>query len=154
MASYVVMEPPRKAGGAMEPVLIRDGFHWLAFLVPPLWFLWHGMWLAFLLAALVMAGLGFAGDHAGLGAVAAALSLLVSLYAGLEGAALRCAALRRRGWNDAGTVVAETLPEAEIRYGAGTITLAEDAVPVAVAPAHPVVPGAPALGLFSYPGRH
>ena len=42
MASYVVMEPPGRAGNG-DAVLVRDGFSWLAFFFSPLWLLWH--WL-------------------------------------------------------------------------------------------------------------
>ena len=54
MASYVVMEPPgaSRNDAAAGAVLVRDGFSFLAFLLPPLWLLWHRLWIE---AALVFA---------------------------------------------------------------------------------------------------
>ena len=100
MAIYVVMEPPaaNAAEAAERAVLVRDGFAFLAFLVPPLWLLWHRLWIEAAIAFAVGVGLTALGETAGLGFTGAALSLLVSIYVGLEGQALRINALRRRGW--------------------------------------------------------
>ena len=42
---------------AADAAFIRDGFSFLAFLLPPLWLLWHRLWIeaALALAALVLA---------------------------------------------------------------------------------------------------
>ena len=159
MAAYVVMEPPgRPSEEARDRAsFIRDGFSLLAFLVPPLWLLWHRLWIEAALVFAASLGLGTLGEALGLGAAGAALSFLVSLYVGLEGAALRIAALTRRGWSDRGVVEADNREEAEIRY----LTALDDgsdgeAVPPASAtPMRMTPPSAsgPALGLFSYPGR-
>ena len=96
------------------------------------------------------------GEMAGLGFTGGALSLLVSVYVGLEGPALRIAALTRRGWRQWGVVEASGRDEAEIRYIAGTAP--EQAVRETVVQApqpqlgRPAASG-PALGLFSYPGK-
>ena len=152
MASYVVMEPPAREDDA---VLVRDGFHLLAFLAPFLWFLFHRLWIEALVVLALALALGVAGSLTGISA-APALSLLVSVYVGLEGAALRVAALRRRGWREWGVVEADNPADAEVRY------LAEE---YADAPSEPPAPrplgiprqqpagSGPALGLFSYPGR-
>ncbi|RIK86106.1 MAG: DUF2628 domain-containing protein [Hyphomicrobiales bacterium] len=160
MASYVVMEPPAGAGEAKDKaVLVRDGFHLLAFLVPALWLLFHRLWIEALLVVAVSMALAGAGSVAGLGNAAPALSLLVALYVGLEGPALRLAAFRRRGWRDWGVVEADNAGDAEIRYLAEADE-EEDAREEAVWPAAAAAPVAPprppvgpALGLFSYPGR-
>ena len=41
MASWIVMEPAGsgRAGNATDAAFVRDGFSFLAFLVPPLWLL-------------------------------------------------------------------------------------------------------------------
>ena len=159
MAIYVVMEPP--AANAVEAaeraVLIRDGFAFLAFLVPPLWLLWHRLWIEAALAFAAGVGLTALGETAGLGLLGAALSLLVSIYVGLEGPALRINALRRRGWRDRGVVEAANAREAEIRYLAGREEPEEMAVEVPpLAPTCAPRPAStgPALGLLGYPGRH
>ena len=48
MPTYTVHQPPAKNGRAADPhrfVFVRDGFHFWAFLLGPVWMLWHGMWL-------------------------------------------------------------------------------------------------------------
>lgn len=159
MATYVIMEPAPAAGArnARDTVFIRDGFAFLAFLVPFLWLLWHRLWIEAALAlgaALLLGGLG---EYGGMGAVAPLLSILVSIYVGLEGAALRVHALRRRGWREAGVVEADSVEDAETRYfaeqGAREPDMVDRPAPAvaAQAPLRPAHSG-PALGLFSYPG--
>ncbi|UVK39421.1 DUF2628 domain-containing protein [Mesorhizobium sp. AR10] len=156
MAIYVVMEPPGR-GEKADATFVRDGFSWLGFLVPPLWLLWHRLWIEAALAFVVMAVLSVLGEKLGLGLTGSLLSLLVSLYVGLEGQGLRIAALRRRGWHDWGVVEAEALDDADTRYA-----LAADAPPDEDAPVHRIVPDAAlarptqmgmALGLNHTPGR-
>src|SRR5689334_17784898 len=158
MAIYVVMEPPaaNAAEAAERAVLVRDGFAFLGFLVPPLWLLWHRLWIEAAFAFAVGVGLTALGETAGLGFTGAALSLLVSIFVGLEGPALRINALRRRGWREWGVVEASDAGEAEIRYLAGEER--EEAVqqtlpPSTLAPmAGRPMPTGPALGLLGYPG--
>lgn len=162
MASYVVMEPPVADGGDAgreRAVLVRDGFHVLAFLVPALWLLWHRLWIEALAVVVVTVALSAFGSAVGLGNAAPALAFIVSLYVGLEGPALRLAALRRRGWRAWGMVEAGDAGEAEIRYlneaegEAGETTVAGPS-PVSLPPAAAPRPAAtPALGLFAYPGK-
>ncbi len=164
MASYVVMEPPRGAGdaGRERAVLVRDGFHVLAFVLPALWLLWHRLWIEAVVVVAVSMALSGAGSVAGLGRAGPALAFLVALYAGLEGSALRLAALRRRGWCEWGVVEADNAADAEIRYLhdalAGEGDAAEPAArPVAASAAPAAAPfgrGGPALGLFAYPGKN
>ena len=146
MAAYVVME--RAEGGRESAVLVRDGFSLIGFLLPLVWLLWHRLWIeaalaigaAFLLAAAEGAGAIFA-------VAAPLLSILLSIYVGLEGSALRIAALRRRA-----VVEAESVGDAEIRYFAALRTVDGPAVmPMAPPPRRPAQPG-PALGLLAYPG--
>ena len=156
MASYVVMEPSR--GGEERAVLVRDGFHFLAFLLPAVWLLFHRLWLEAVLAIAAAMLLGSLAALAGFGPASSFLSLLVSLYVGLEGAALKVAALRRRGWREWGVVEAENARDAEIRYLDGFLDDGDAAgLPPAALAARPVSPGrpspAPALGMLGYPGR-
>lgn len=53
MASYVVMEPPAATDEEAVDELIRDGFSFPAFVISPLWLLWHRLWIE---AALFFAG--------------------------------------------------------------------------------------------------
>jgi hypothetical protein len=156
MASYVVMQPP--AGTTKAEVertrYIRDGFHVLAFLFPFLWLLWHRLWFEALLAIGVAVALALVGETTGFGVAISLLSLLVAVFVGLEGAAFRVAALRRRGWIEAGVVDAANLDEAETRHIAGGLEPAargaSDYAPVpGLNPARAQV--GPALGLLAYP---
>ncbi|MCV0394661.1 MAG: DUF2628 domain-containing protein [Rhizobiaceae bacterium] len=161
MTVYVVMEPPsqdrrERVEGA---VFIRDGFSFLAFLLPVIWLLARRLWLEALAALVLIVGAGIAAGWAGLGQAAPLLSLLVSLYFGLESNGLRIAALRRRGWSEWGPVEARDREEAELRYaaalaGEGAEEHPPSATPAPAAARPPSIrpSGGPALGLFSYPG--
>ena len=118
MAVYVVMEPPGRGRDADASTFVRDGFSWLAFLVPPLWLLWHRLWLEAALAVVAIGASAALGEAAEIRAAGALLVLLIMLYVGLEGQALRLAALSRRGWRQWGVVVADSLEEADTRYAA------------------------------------
>ena len=67
MPTYTVHAPsPREGETASGPerfVFVRDGFHFWAFLLAPLWLLLHGLWLALVIYAvgygIVFGGLGF-----------------------------------------------------------------------------------------------
>jgi hypothetical protein len=159
MASYVIFEPP----GAPRPedaVFIRDGFHWLAFIVPFFWFLWHRLWLEAGLVFAAMVGLAALERVDGMQGVVTPVSLLLSLGLGFEAPALWMAALRRRSWRERGVVEADNRDEAAIRYlaDADVEPAAPVPYPASTASAHTTPPrrpaAVPALGLFSYPGRH
>ena len=157
MAIYVVMEPPGRSAKVDATAFVRDGFTWLGFLVPPLWFAWHRLWVEAGLAFVVMGLLSMLGQKLGLELAGSLLSLLVSLYVGLEGQGLRVSALRRRGWREWGVVQAGRLDDADIRYALESETLADEVTPMPrmvpdAALARPAQPGM-ALGLTHIPGR-
>ncbi|TGT69689.1 DUF2628 domain-containing protein [bacterium M00.F.Ca.ET.159.01.1.1] len=156
MAIYVVMEPP--AGDKAEDIrFVRDSFTWLGFLFSPLWLAWNRLWIEAVLTFVVMAVLSAIGERLGLEWAGSMLSLLVSLYVGFEGQALRMAALRRRGCREWGVVAADKLGDAEIRYAAEVDDHAEEPAPMPrIVPdaslARPPQTGM-ALGLTHTPGR-
>lgn len=161
MARYVVLEREEAFGrdAAEGARIVRDGFSLPAFLVPPLWFAWHRLWVEAALAFAAMLGLGLLGERAGMGQAAPLLSLLLSLFVGLEGPRLRLAGLARRGWTEVAALEADGLDEAEIRYAAHAV--GDDPALSAGQPAgtppmagHPPRQSAgPALGLLAYPGQ-
>lgn len=156
MASFVVMEPPVR-DPAEKAVLVRDGFHFFGFLVPFVWFAFHRMWREAAIALVATMALSVAGAYAGFGGATAWLSLLIGIYVGLEGSALRIAALKRNDWNEWGVVEARNAADAEIRYLADRDVIAEAETPPRVmAPWSRTTPAVrhsgPALGLFGYPG--
>lgn len=154
MASYVVMEPVGRADSG-EAVLVRDGFSWLAFFFSPLWLLWHRLWIEALLAFIVLGLLSVLSEMAGLGLAGSLLTLLVSLFIGLEGQGLKIAAMRRRGWRESGVVEAQGLADGEVRYAMTLKAQPEPQAPMLVpdaARARPIHTGM-ALGLSHNPGR-
>ena len=157
MATYCVYLPPAdggERGSALERMrLMRDGFHWSAFLFGPLWFLARRVWLGafgllvvelLLVSGVVLIGVG--GPPAILAGVA--LRLLV----GLEASTVERWTLERRGWACADVVVSPKRDEAERRAlerlvaGPASAPLARTRPPAA--PATPAV-----LGLFPEPVR-
>ena len=157
MAIYVVMEPPGRTEAADATIFVRDGFSWLAFLLAPLWLAWHKLWVEAALAFVAMGLISLLGQKLGLDWASSALSLLVSLYIGLEGQGLRIAALRRRGWQEWGVVEANNLDDADIRQTLDAETLADEPAPLPrIVPdaslARPAQTGL-TLGLTHTPGK-
>jgi hypothetical protein len=121
MASYWILEPrsatPRSVATASEAVLVRDGWSWGAFFLGPIWILWRGLWLGFLLWLLVIVGASVASfyapntaDYVGFAMFAA------SVWFPLEANAFRAWTLQRRGYGLTGVAVGRNLNEAEQRY--------------------------------------
>jgi hypothetical protein len=135
---------------AERAVFVRDGFSFLAFLVPPLWLLANGMILV-LIAFVVAATAATMGVQALAGGQMAALvSLAISIWFGFEARGLRRWALARRGWRMSGVVEARDFREAERRYftarlggeGTGPTTAQREGAPASV----PVTGGGVANG--------
>src|SRR6478752_4182683 len=66
MPVYTAHEPPRRdrdndlVAHTSRFQFVRDGFHFWAFLLAPLWMLRHRMWLEFIVYLLLVGGLTFA----------------------------------------------------------------------------------------------
>ena len=125
MPVYTVHEPARSdddrdddaiAHGARF-VFVRDGFHFWAFLLAPLWMLRHRMWLELIAWLLLLAGITFALEGLGVAESAGfAVALLLSLLVGIEASSLRRWKLSRRGFASVGVVVGDDLEDAERRF--------------------------------------
>ena len=166
MSVYTVHEPPlRKRQSETDPMrfaFVRDGFHFWAFVLGPLWMLRHGMWLV-LIGHLVVVG-GFAALLTWLGAppgTGAVVGLLIALLIGLEASTLRRWTLARRGWHGVGVVVADDVELAERRFfdtwaGQAPAGAYEPASPPPPAPSAPPRSGGAGqqdvIGLFPQPG--
>jgi hypothetical protein len=164
MPTYTVHEPPlRTADSVADPVrfaFVRDGFHFWAFLLAPLWMLVHRLWLVFFLYVVLnivlSVGLWFAGAPVGLRLLA---ELLIAILIGLEAGTLRRWTLTRRGWRNAGVVVGDDQEEAERRFflrwthGAPVRSAANVTPPPFTSPPAPPArePGG-VIGLFPEPG--
>ncbi len=155
MTAYVVLIPPRARADDEDVVLVRDGWAWLAFIAPVLWFAFHRMWLwaaGFLALGLV---LSVAADRFGWQLAAAAVGVLANLWAGLEAGALRIDHLRRAGWTEGDVVVAPGRQSAEDIHFANVALAGTAPAPAAMMPARPVPSRGgegPALGLFDHDG--
>jgi Protein of unknown function (DUF2628) len=161
MPTFTVHEPPpRKTESVTAPerfVFVRDGFHFWAFVLAPLWLLFRKLWLAFLLYVVlniaIAAGLKFAGAPP---IVQTAAAFVIALLIGFEAATIRRWTLTRRRWKMLGFVVGEDREIAERRFYAAWTERAPDAPVTEPTYATPVRRGAPSpsdvIGLFPEPG--
>jgi Protein of unknown function (DUF2628) len=160
MSVYTVHEPPPgRRGSESDPLriaFVRDGFSFWAFLLGPLWMLWHRLWLALLGYVVAVIVLRVALVQLGAPASARALvGVLVALLVGLEGASLRRWTFRRRGWKQLGVVVADDRDLAERRFfdaWLGGVASAPPPVPAPPPARMSTNPPGDVLGLFPQPG--
>jgi Protein of unknown function (DUF2628) len=153
MASYVVMEPASDRRGDAA-LFIRDAFAPLAVIVPVPWLLWNRLWFEAamaLCASLILVGVS---AWAGVPQWVGIASILMGLYVALEGSALKIAAARRRGYQEAAFVDARSLSEAEERYYLARPLAQEPPVPAVIQAAAPRQSSLPGAGLFALPGVH
>jgi hypothetical protein len=164
MKIYTVHQPPERwreaRRGPERFAFVRDGFHFWAFLLGPLWMLWRRLFLVFLgyivVSALLAAALYFSNAPSDAKTAAhVALAILV----GLEAGSLRRWTLRRRGWREVGVVSADGQEAAERRFfdqwdgDADTRSSVPPAAPGGPLPAmrRPTAPPE-VVGLFPEPG--
>jgi hypothetical protein len=93
---------------------VREGFSWVALLVPLVWLLYHRMWIESLVLFLVYVGLqlAFGGDAQGQALTAWAV-LAISVLFAFEANDLRTASLERRGYRFAGVASGRDRVDAE-----------------------------------------
>jgi hypothetical protein len=97
-----------------EPVLVREGFSWGAFLLPTLWFLWNRMWLVAFADLVLMLAIGLLLPDRAAAWVALAAQILLAMHA----RDLRRWTLARRGFALVGVVAAANEEEAVLRLAA------------------------------------
>ena len=161
MPVYTVHEPPRRdtdddaLGHAMRFRFVRDGFHFWAFLLAPLWMLLHRLWIELIAYLLVVGGVAFVMRRLGIEESAGFwVALFLAVLVGMEASSLLRWKLARRGFEQVGIVVGDDLEEAERRFFDQWDE--EPARPAAAVPApSPFGPPAPAsgdiVGLFPQP---
>lgn len=117
MQSYTVHTPPSPSQDERlsKAVFVRDGFHLVALIAPPLWLLWYRQWLglALYIAALIL--LDFATEIASFWTLSI-VNFLFGLGIALEASTLRRWRLNAKGWQLAGVVSAYDLEDAEERF--------------------------------------
>jgi Protein of unknown function (DUF2628) len=166
MAVYTVHQPPlKKNETAPDPerfAFVRDGFSFWAFLLGPLWMLWHRMWLVLIgyvvVAVAIQVGLWRIGVSAGGISIA---NFLLAVLVGLEAGTLRRFTLGRRRWRSLGTVVGSDRETIEQRFfdgwvrgGAAMAPIGAPAAALAVAAPHNPATPPEVIGLFPQPGAH
>jgi hypothetical protein len=115
---YSVYEPPVPATDVIERAdrlaFVREGFSWVALLMPLLWLVYHRMWIEFVVLLLVYIGLqlAFGSDAQGQGLTAWA-GLAISVLFAFEANDLRTASLERRGYRFAGVASGRDRIDAE-----------------------------------------
>jgi len=156
MALYAVHCASGAPADLANARFVRQGFRWSAFVFAPLWLLAHRLWLAFaawLAAALAIGALSNAGGLTqGAGT---ALSLLLSLFVGFQGAEWLNKRVTRDGLPEAGIVGARTLEEAERVFFARATQRPWTSASAAAAPTAPPPrsQGGDVIGLFPEAGR-
>lgn len=169
MPTFTVHQPPPRKGesvaGPERFVFVRDGFHFWAFVLAPLWLLLRGLWLALIGYLILNAALGALLVAAGASSsVKFFTGFLVALLFGFEAPSLRRWTLARRGWKTLGFVVADKAEMAERRFFAEWNNRAGEPAPAAAPSSAPPVPqygatvrrgpptGHDVIGLFPEPG--
>ena len=121
VVTYTVHEPPDAAADrvdrASDLVFVKDGFHWLTALFPPIGLMSKRLWLELLgyvsIVSLVTSLLHWAGlDSNWIALFVAALSF----YLGFEVSSLERNNLDRQGWLTLGSVTGRNLAECERRF--------------------------------------
>ncbi|MEK1887071.1 MAG: DUF2628 domain-containing protein [Phyllobacterium sp.] len=164
MASFLVLAPRPENGERDEDktVFIRDGFVFLAFVLPFVWLLFHRLWFEAILVLAAGVAISAVGSFTGQDGAAALIGILVSILVGLEANSWRAAALERRGFRLAGVVDAHNAADAETIWFLGTERFRPvasrvspnrppDAAPSVAAP-RPVLGGM--VGLVSHRGEN
>jgi hypothetical protein len=120
MPVYTVHAPVTNGAGIAATdrfAFVRDGFHFWAALLGPVWLVWHRLWLALIgwIAVTVAIDVGIAR----LGASGTAIflaNLLIVLLMGFEASSIRRWTLSRRNWRQLDIVVARNKETAERRF--------------------------------------
>lgn len=166
MPTYTVHAPPPKKGETTSAPerfrFVRDGFHFWAFLLAPVWLLVNRLWLALVayivLYVLLEVGLVFVRAPSN---VQFLVSVLIALLMGFEASSIQRWTWSRCGWKQLGFVVGEDAEMAEQRFFAEWAKRpapATEAPPSVAEPTYttPVRRGPPSghdvIGLFPEPG--
>jgi hypothetical protein len=120
MPVYTVHAPTADNAGIAATdrfAFVRDGFHFWAALLGPLWLAWHRLWLALIgwIVLMIAIDVGMARLGAGGGAIFFT-NVLIALLTGFEASSIRRWTLSRRNWRQLDIVVADNAESAERRF--------------------------------------
>lgn len=100
-----------------DMVLVKEGFSWPAFLMPPLWALWSRMWWEALALFAVIALFAWGLEAGGVPEHLSQVSMLALVIAiGMIGNDLKRWSLSQRGFSEVATIGAKNADEAERRF--------------------------------------
>ena len=120
MVVFSVHEPPNgpydRLDRAERLVFVKDGFHWMAALVPPLWLLSKGLWLELAIYVGTTGLVVWLLTTAEASTASSAFLVFVQIVFGFEAGAVYSAALERRGWRVVGTVAGRDREDCERRF--------------------------------------
>lgn len=136
MQAYTVHLPPVRSRQEQlsKAVFVRDGFHLVALLAPPVWLLWYRQWLGLALYVAALIILDFSADFASYWSLSI-VNTLFGIGIALEASTLRRWRLSARNWRMAGVVTGYDLQDAEERFFAGlTDGTAKPSAPDLVSP--------------------
>ncbi|WP_083239264.1 DUF2628 domain-containing protein [Methyloceanibacter superfactus] len=142
---YSVYEPVSDdddiAARADRVAFVKDGFSWLALIVPALWLLYHRMWIEFIVFMAIIFGLEWAFGAGRQGPeIVGWLSLAVTVLFAFEANDLRGAMLERRGYRFAGVATGRSRQEAERSFFTRWLRQ-QDRPRYAVPPPQQITPG-------------
>lgn len=136
---YSVYEPPVPAtdvsARADRMAFVREGFSWVAFLVPLLWLIFHRMWIEFVVLLLVYIALhlAFGSDPQGQ-TLTTWVSFAIAVLFAFEANDLRTASLERRGYRLVGVASGRDRVDAERSFFARWLPEQERTVPMTPPP--------------------
>ena len=120
MPVYTVHAPQTNNAGLRASdrfAFVRDGFHFWAAVMGPLWLLWYRLWLALIGWIVVMVAFDVGMARLGAGGRAIFFAhVLIALLMGFEAASIRRWTLSRRNWRQLDIVVARNKEMAEQRF--------------------------------------
>jgi hypothetical protein len=121
MPTYTVHEPRPVSGTlderAMRLKFVKEGFAWLALLIPALWLLLNRLWLELITYLVLAIGLVALLNYADASQEAIAwVMFFINLACGFEARNLHRSALARRGYELIGVVTGRDLEDAERRF--------------------------------------
>lgn len=117
LKSYTVHIRPDAPHAYQDPVLVKEGFSWLALLMPPLWAFLNRLWVLGLVLLVVLGVLGDSPASVGLTELGAGIvSFTLAVIVGFLAADLRRNWLRRKGYVTADIVVAPDEMTARHRF--------------------------------------
>ena len=120
MPVYTVHAPVANGDGVRATdrfAFVRDGFHFWAALLAPIWLAWHRLWLALIGWIVVMIAIDVGMARLGAGGTAIFLAnVLIALLMGFEASSIRRWTLSRRNWRQLDIVVAGNEETAERRF--------------------------------------